>query len=383
MRLVKLAIIAGLAALSWILPVFRLPNPTGPFPVGTVLLHLPELDGLALQVWYPAAPAPGAAHAPYLSSGGGLEQWLFNQVRTAAFLAPDMAPGASRFPVLVYVHSWGGQRTENTALMQELASYGFVIAACDQPVGMVRGVDLSTPMNFSTTAARDHTLRVIAVKLQVQVDLASRVLDILGRIDANPKSRFADRLDLDRAGILGFSFGGATAAAAPLHDPRFRAALNMDGLTFGDAVRYGTPWPYLEMSDDTHAPTAAELPTIDPAMRVLAEILAEDAAHTMANLARNGGIFARIRNSRHPNFSDYPVLVPLRRFNGAGPVDPGVAAHVIQTVSVGFFRSALDGAPFPDAAATPEAEIMRWPPRTTASPRSIATRRAIRAAVLQ
>lgn len=42
-------------------------------------------------------------------------------------------------------------------------------------------------------------------------------------------SPFAGRLDLDRVGLLGMSFGGATAAEVCHLQPGCRAAINLDG----------------------------------------------------------------------------------------------------------------------------------------------------------
>ncbi len=360
MRLLEAGILVLLATVSGILPVFRLPHPTGPFPVGTLVDTLGGKDSPALQIWYPAAPDAGAPAAPYEPAGSGWHNRIFHEVRTGAVQGAPLAGGTERFPVLVYVNAWGGTRWENSGLMQELASHGYVVAASDQPSGMVDGIDLSTPMDISSPVRWQHSEAVAKAKLHAQVELARRVLDRLIALNGAVGGRFAGRLDPARAGLLGFSFGGATAAEAATTDPRFRAVVNLDGLLFGTAFRHGVSVPYLEFSDD-EPPPAGRAHSADIAARTLAQVQEADARQTLANLQRNGGMFLTIRGTLHPNFSDYPVLVPLRRFNGAGPIDPRRAARVIGIWTVGFFDHVFRGKKLPDPAATPEALLEVWP----------------------
>ena len=269
-----------------------------------------------------------------------------------------MAGEGGRFPVLVYVNGWGGSRWENTALMQELASHGYVVAASDQPTGVFDGVDLSGSFDTSSPAAWQRTLDIAKVKLSAQVNVAGRVLDRLVALDEEHGHPFAGRLDMTRAGIVGFSFGGATAAEAAA-DPRFRGVVNIDGLLFGSAKQHGVAAPYLELSDDK-TPTEARdhSPTLAP--RTLAQVQAEDARLTRTNIAINGGMLLTVRRALHANFSDYPLLMPLRYFTGAGPIDPLCAARVMGIWIVGFFEHALNGKPLPQSSTTPEAIVEVW-----------------------
>ena len=360
-RVIEIGVLLVLGLLSFVFPVFRLLPPTGPFPVGTTLLPSDDPSGLTLQIWYPAQSSACHPRAWYAPVGGGKRNKIFRWVRTASRLdAPPARHGS--FPVLVYVNSYGGTRWENTALLQELASHGFVVAASDQPSGVLDGVDLAAPMDFSTDDSYAQTMRRIPVKLRAQVKTASQVLDRLAELNAQPASRFFGELDLAHAGIIGFSFGGATAAEAAVTDRRFRASVNMDGMTFGEAARVGPPYPYLEMSDATPPPTDTERRSSDPAVSILARAQDENDRHSRANFARNGGLYLTIDGSRHPNFSDYPILVPWRRMNGAGPIDPARAGEIVRYWAVGFFRATLQGGEMPGPTGNPGVKLESWTP---------------------
>jgi predicted dienelactone hydrolase len=132
--------------LSYVFPVFELPAPTGSFAIGTRIVSLVDasrtedaLPGdrhqreLIVQIWYPATPSHNA-RAPYrrrsetsLASSYQSVDWMHS--RYEAPLANANAP----FPILLYNPGWNGRRTQNTALIEELASHGHAIAAIDHP----------------------------------------------------------------------------------------------------------------------------------------------------------------------------------------------------------------------------------------------------------
>ena len=91
------------------------------------------------------------------------------------------------------------------------------------------------------------------------------------------------------------------------------------------------------MSDATPPPTDTERRSSDPAVSILARAQDENDRHSRVNFARNGGLYLTIDGSRHPNFSDYPILVPWRRMNGAGPIDPARAGEIVPVPGRRFF----------------------------------------------
>jgi dienelactone hydrolase len=357
--MIELVAPRALAIFSAALPVLRLPKPTGPFPVGTAILRPANAFAPELQLWYPARPAPECRTALYEPILPGKRNKIFRWLRTASMLDAPLADDGP-LPVIVYVNGWNGTRWGNTALIQDLASHGFAVAAADQPAGMLDGFDLSAPMDFSTDEAHARTMRLIAVKLDVQLRTVGLVLDRLEELDTDPASRFSGHFDLTRTGIIGYSFGGATAAEAALSDPRLRASVNMDGLMYGAAAQTGPPFPHLKMNDGSLPVTDAERRSPDVAVRIRASMLDKAEQQTRTSFARNGGFSLTIPGTLHSNFSDYPILVPWRRFNGAGMIDPARAGEIIRHWAVHFFNFALLGGEWPDLNS--EVVLESWPP---------------------
>ena len=167
-------------------------------------------------------------------------------------------------------------------------------------------------------------------------------------------------------GIFGFSFGGAVAAEACWADHRFRAALNMDGWLFGHAAEAGIAQPILMLSDDTPLPDAADLASPRPETRFTAALTLADSQRVAAMMARSGGVRVTIQGTRHGNFSDVPLVWPIRRMVDAGPVAAARAHALISGYVVAFFRKHLrDEDPIllrPGVVPPAGVRLERWTP---------------------
>ena len=170
-------LLVATASFAWILPMFRLPRPSGKYMVGTRVMemvdparmetHVPgssQRRSIIVQIWYPAQP-DGQHLASYrrrsettwLSSYMGV-LWTHSYVN-----APVAAEGAP-FPVLLFNPAWKGQRTQNTYQVEDLASHGFIVAGIDHtynsgPVAFPNGrvisnVDVHDISDFSPHHAR-------------------------------------------------------------------------------------------------------------------------------------------------------------------------------------------------------------------------------------
>lgn len=252
-------VIPAAAAATGARPRLRLPALTGPDRVGTralVLVDRSRVDHsfvsghreLMVQLWYPALDS-GGGYAPYLPQriaatierANHLPAGIVSRIRTHARTAAPAAPG--RHPVLLYSPGSSEMRSDATALVENLASRGFVVLAVDHthesqlvefPGGQL------VPGTFVDTGPASN-LRA----LRVRVADTRFVLDQLARLDRH--GPFAGRLDLSRIGMFGFSLGGATAAATMLADPHLKAGADLDGSLYGPVVQPGLRRPFLLM----------------------------------------------------------------------------------------------------------------------------------------
>jgi dienelactone hydrolase len=369
-----LLLLAGaVAVLAIVLEGSVLPRPSGAYPVGTTTLVLVrpqsaagERPGtFAVTLWYPSRPS--SDRALYGTGEGGFRERLYRLlVRTHATRDGALAAAAAPFPVLVYVAGWGGRRTDNTALAEDLASHGFVIAAFDD-IGFDRPPEpaLLGPADFSSQRAYDATLALASKKLRAESRRASYVLDRVLALGAEPGNRFEGRLDQNRAGIYGFSLGGAVALETCRRDARFGAAMNLDGLLFDAGTSPGETHqaPYFLVSDAGTAPTEEDLTASDPGRRLFAILETEDIRSQHAVLLR-GGYSLRISGAEHLSFTDAALYSPLERFRGRA-IDPQHVARVIGRYALAFFETALNGRPSPlflESERDPGIAFERWSP---------------------
>jgi Platelet-activating factor acetylhydrolase, isoform II len=265
-----------------------LPGPTGPHRIGTVSLHLvdrsridPWLPShptreLMVQLWYPATTTTGHPRAPWLSPGAtphleaslGIPPGVLTWPTTHASVGVPVDPGEHGRPVVLYSPAAGGDRSFGTVLVEELASYGYVVVTIDHThdAGEVEFPDGRVEV---ASFPPDITDAVIAKALAVREADTRFVLDQLAAINTgrNPDAErrplppgLCGGLDLTRTGMFGHSLGGATAAATMHDDTRIKAGLNLDGSLLGDTAIAGSDRPFLLLGSDQAGP---EDPTWD------------------------------------------------------------------------------------------------------------------------
>jgi dienelactone hydrolase len=321
-----------------------------------------------VQLWYPVDPmtAGSASRQP-------LAGWL---PRRSDPIMPAAAPAGApaRFPIILYFSGWSGTRLENAIAVRDLASHGFVVVTVLYPARHPGASDaayrlqiqyLERPMDFSSTAALQQTIKEAANRVRARARDSKNILDALTRLDEyDAGGLFTHRLRFDRAGIFGFSFGGAVAAQAAWLDPRFKAAVNLDGWHFAEGADQGVDKPYLLMSDDTPLPTAADLASADPVTRAIALLSDQDYRHSMEHLQQRGGFYVTISGTTHVNFADAALRSRIRRVTGAGSIAPVRAVEIIGAYLREFFGKYLldqDSDLFSTGARRfPESRIHIW-----------------------
>ena len=155
------------------------------------------------------------------------------------------------------------------------------------------------------------------------------------------------------------------AAELARQDARVLASVDLDGCLFGEAAAHGVPKPFLVVSDDTPAPTQADIQSSQGSRRRRLDFLASDVDNIQRSLREFGGYTLRIRGTRHANFSIDALATPLRSRSGAGPINAERAVEIVRDYTLAFFDQTLRGrtdvllrGPL---AAYPEAAWQAWP----------------------
>jgi predicted dienelactone hydrolase len=289
------------------------------------------------------------------------------KVRTRSVINAEIARSGLRYPIIIYSHSFDGNRLEDLFLVQDLASHGYVVACVDDPYDTpitVRadGTVLRHPgehwLDFSSPRALQETLPRLKHSLAVRVDDVSFVLDQLIRLNANDiSSKFYGRIDMDRAGVIGFSFGGTTAAQACRTDRRFKAGVDLDGYSFAIADADNILQPFLILAEGIAPDEVAAART--PEQHAEANF---DMIEYRQMMQSYNGYLLTVRGTQHLNFSDFPLYSRLRCYTEAGPIDPRRAMSIVNSYVVSFLDKNLLGKPAPllegPTTEFPEVEVV-------------------------
>jgi len=218
-------------------PAPYLPEPTGPYPAGIASLWLtdasrpdPWVSGatareLMVSLWYPAVSSDGrrarymtpAESEIQLTTRGitGVAQDTLSTVETNAVSDARPAGRQHSLPLVLLSPGFTNSRSSLTALAEELASHGYVVAGIDHtyeshatafPDGRV-----------TTSLAREAPRRNRGVK--VAAGRAADVSFVINELTrSHPAWPGAGLIDPSRIGMAGHSAGGAAAIAAPIPD---------------------------------------------------------------------------------------------------------------------------------------------------------------------
>ncbi|MFD6889408.1 alpha/beta hydrolase [Streptomyces sp. NPDC059957] len=264
----SLLVLAGLSAGAVTLPsvpalaagrVIDLPAPTSRRPVGTIDLHLVDHDRddplapdrrpreLMVQLWYPALTTAGFSRAPYttsrvaaaLEAGLPLKAGTLGSVRPHARAGAPAVPGA--LPLVLLGHGRKGGRSNCTALAEELASYGYLVAGIDHTydAAVVEFPDGRAVHSVLPEESDDWDR-------QERLEIGARVGDLRFVATTLTRRRRSPCAAPRGIGVVGHSMGGAAAAELLRVDDRFAVGVNLDGALFGSPVAdLGLDCPYL------------------------------------------------------------------------------------------------------------------------------------------
>lgn len=254
------------------------PAAAGPYGVGFRTIQIVDAARnrpLDVTIWYPIAPGTTGTAARY-----ALLPTAYTDSKVAIADAPIVPD--EKLPLLIYSHGSGGLNFISAFITEHLASQGFVVIAA----------------NHTGNTAIDNFVN--AMVSQDQNDM-NRPADITAEIDgilarnADPADPLHNRIDPDRIGLFGHSYGGYTALAtvgghstslgSTVPDSRIKAVIGLapytTRLTAAELAAVDVPTMMLVGTKDitTPAVTNAEVAYRSISGRPLVLVEMTDAAH--------------------------------------------------------------------------------------------------------
>nr|XP_039260937.1 platelet-activating factor acetylhydrolase-like [Styela clava] len=155
-----------------------------------------------------------------------------------------------RLPVVVFSHGLGANRTVYSYTAYEIASHGFFVAAIEH-----RDESASNTFYLEKTNSGDEKYDKVWLpykrvqpatteerelrnkQVHERAKEISKLMDSIELLNAGTLSNilsdfdltvFKDKIDIDKAAVIGHSFGGATSITSLVKDLRFKAGIPLD-----------------------------------------------------------------------------------------------------------------------------------------------------------
>jgi len=342
-------------------PFSDLPEPTGPYGVGTRSAtwidssrdetFTPERDyrKIVVQVWFPIVKHDDITRLPYIDDAElrlpaiakqlGLPLSLikhFDTVRTNASATSSGFEVEEAFPVILFSHGLSGMRFQNSALIEELVSYGYIVLAPDHSYGAnITIFDEGEPAEYEAGNRRslnaDFLNTIDLTKLYILVDDLRFILDQAEK-DSTPPLLQDIQMDTSKIGVMGHSLGAAAAINTMAIDKRIRAAMILDG--------WYSPVP------DSIITRGLSKPVFHLGQKEWSE--PENYARMDKLFAHNSGPIYKllIPGTFHTDFTDMPLFTPFSLLIGYTKVqDPIWLNNVMRRNTLNFFTTYLKGQP--------------------------------------
>ena len=332
-----------------------LPLPGGNYSVGLEVKHLidesrdekitenpDDKREMMLYLWYPAEG--GGERAEYMKQEEfaylfkespiplfWIPEDAYEYVRTHSFINATPADGV--FPLVIFSHGYRGYPAMYTSMIENLVSHGFIVAAITHPY--VAGVTVfpdGRVIELPDLSNKDseYVQWYFDTAFEEVIEDIDYVCDYLLQLNAT-STKWSGKIDADRIGIYGHSFGGGAAAMACYDNSHIKAGLAMDGYFRGDVFEEGMTKPFFMFF-------------------VEGRFESDDALQNFWEVLKGDTYRASILGSAHQDFTDLPLLfphfmpnIPRSMIPGFGSIDGKQLVKIVNTFTLAFFDVYLNG----------------------------------------
>lgn len=351
-----------------------LPKPTGEYLVGVTYLSFVDHNRkelfdnnqekdreITVKTWYPSDIK--SDFEPYLlnSESEFAIKYLqfpetFKYLKTNSSRDIPVSSKESEYPILIFSHGWGEHYSQNSILMEELASHGYIVFSISHhyeckfssfPDGRFIYIDMNSQrlqklmgemanpkvmellQKFSSAGNDEERLQVFAdMETVLSMGLSegpkywaediSFFIDQLNGLN-NEDKFFKNKLNLNRLGVFGMSLGGLASIEACLLDHRIKACVSMDGGLNGSIIKSKIKIPAMFLNSKKYL----------------------GYGNIFTNRSEVDCYSFTVKNSDHYNFSDYSIY-PVQAVKFLlGSIDGKKTIEIMDVVVLAFFDKYL------------------------------------------
>lgn len=267
------------------------------------------------------------------------------RIATNSYIQPAFLNKIIRPNILIYNHGLISFAAENTYLMEDLASHGFIVisiqhsaqleelqslqksqsqderkfqAAIQKRIRQTTGSERAQlSKQYYESAA--NTNKIVSARAQ-DIDFVLKNIKIIMKSIPNSDNCSPS---VETVGLIGLSLGGAVATEFAKYDNRAKFVVNIDGGIYG--TRLGQPITTLYLMMYSHA---------------------NDGCNELSLFAEDPGFIrnSKIENTKHLNFHDISMIYPVFRWLGiTGKAEPLDAIRLRNNHIIEFVKSNYAG----------------------------------------
>ena len=351
-----------------------LPKPTGEYYVGVTYLSFIDdnrkelFDNnqesyreITVKAWYPSDNKTKPelyflnAEAEFAMKYLKFPE-IYKDLKTNSSRDVTLSSKENKYPILIFSHGWGEHYSQNSILMEELASHGYIVFSISHhyeckfssfPDGRLIYIDMNSlrlqkimqEMQSPKAMELMHKMHQEGndeERIQILVE-QSKVLPItltespkywaqdisffMEQLEGmnNENKIFKGKLNLDRLGAFGMSMGGIASSEICLSDKRIKACVNIDGGLNGSMLEREIQTPTLFLNSKRYLGYG--------------KIFTGKSKMDCYSLS--------VKDSDHYNFSDYSVYpVPSVNFL-LGTIDGKKTIEIMNVIVLTFFDKYL------------------------------------------
>jgi hypothetical protein len=374
MKKITMALLVLAATLNLCLAQPKLlPKPSGDFFVGFDYLcftdstrkelfdnNLETYREITVKVWYPTDMEPSNT-APYFYDSDIIIKYfafpeIFKEITTNSSRAVLLSQKEKTYSVLIFNHGWGEHFAQNTILMEELASFGYVVFSIAHhyeckfsfyPDGSIFTIDMNSNrfLQIMQEQQKPEAMELMNKMLgldkideqkQILIDQSnvlptllkespkywaddiSFFIDKLEMININ-NQLFKDKLNLKRIGVFGMSMGGIATNEICISDSRVKAGINIDGGLLSSEIDDKIQTPFMFLNSKRY---------LGYGQLFTSKIIKD-------------GYSLSVRNSDHYNFTDYSIYKIQNLSFLLGTIEGNKTIEIMNNLVLAFFDKYL------------------------------------------
>lgn len=359
--------------LSMLFPVFQLPKPTGNFDIGTQTLHFIDSSRsetftddtedhreLMVQLWYPTETSQANKDSLFMmntqsfrdlmdqygqslgTSGLALQYWKY--IGANSYQEAPVKQGGP-YPVVLVSHGLGNSKMLHTSQAENLASHGYIVIGIDHTYSSIATLFPNGKVTPFKTEFSDDNFQEEAMKLETvwlaDIKYILEQLQLINNGDIKEAAQFQHHLDLSAIGMMGFSFGGATAYDAVKEYPELTSGINMDGTLINVGEEALENKPFLFLMSDFVAEIGNQLST-NPSIPENTLQLLKKEQEMINHTLQHGGYAFHLKGADHYNFTDLQLYSNALSYIGmTGKIKSRQSAEIVNALIVQFFDQTL------------------------------------------